>query len=183
MTPARPAMTSNGPIHLVGAAVCLALVAAAAYTVVTPVVKARAESKAQLARLSSVSAELAQVAQVNRTLEAQLERTSASVEARMVTLVPAQDLNRRLAELTTLCLDRGLTPEVIQPREPVNGAVTPIQPIRFETSGPAEAVFGLLGLFENDHPDLHLDTLTLEHVGPQTVRLRTTLSWLTAPAR
>jgi Tfp pilus assembly protein PilO len=172
---------SNGIVHAVGATVCTMIVAAAVYAFVTPIVRDRQDAAIQLARLSAVTAELEQAAGVNRGLQSQLGRVRDSVRERMVTLTPPQELNRRLAELTSISLDLGLTPESIQPRESVRGPVTLIQPIRFEVSGPIEAVYELLGKFDAEHPDLHAESLTIEHTGPGTVRMRTVLSWLTAP--
>lgn len=182
MKPAAPASGSNMIIHTVGGVVCAVIVSAAIYAFVTPIVRARHESNLQLARLSTVSEELAQVVSVNRGLESQRDRLAASVQARAMTLIPAQDLNRRLADLTNLCLENGLSPEVIQPRESRRGSVTVIQPIRFEVSGPVDSIYELLGRFDRDHPDLHADALTIEHTSPGTVRMRTVLSWFTAPA-
>jgi Tfp pilus assembly protein PilO len=180
---AKESSGSNAAVHAVGGAVCLVIIAAAVYAFVTPIVRARHEAGLQLARLSAVTAELDQAAGVNRGLEGQLVRVRTSVEERMVPLTPAQELNRRLAELTTICLDHGLIPEAIQPRETVRGPVTLIQPIRFEVSGPIGSVYELLGKFDREHPDLHAESLTIEHTGPGTVRMRTVLLWLTAPPR
>lgn len=182
MKPSAPnANGSNTIVHAVGATVCAVIIAAAVYAFVTPIIRARHEAGLQLARLSTVSSELDQAAGVNRGLEAQLVRLRTSVEERMVPLTPPQELNRRLAELTTICVDHGLTPEAIQPREAVRSPVTLIQPIRFEVSGPIQSIYELLARFDRDHPDLHAETLTIEHIGPETVRMRTVLSWLTAP--
>lgn len=174
---------SNAAIHAVGATVCTLTIAAAVYAFVTPIVRARHEAGLELARLSAVTAELDQAAGVNRGLAAQRDRVKASVDTRMVALTPPQELNRRLAELTTICLDHGLTPEAIQPQESKRSAVTLVQPIRFEVSGQLGSVYELLGTFDREHPDLHAESLTIEHTGPETVRMRTVLSWLTAPPR
>ncbi len=172
---------SNTIVHVAGGVVCAVIVAAAAYAFVTPIVRARYESSVQLARLATVSEELSRTVGVSRGLENQRDRLRDSVRERTVALTPAQDLNRRLADLTDLCLASGLTPEVIQPRQPVRGPVTLIQPIRFEVSGPIASIYELLGRFDQDHPDLHADALTLEYTGPGIVRMRTDLSWFTAP--
>lgn len=182
MKPAIPAGTgSNAIVHAAGAAVCAVIIAAAVYAFVTPIIRTRHDAGLQLARLAAVSRELDQAAGVNRGLEAQLARLRSSVDERMVTLTPPHELNRRLAELTTISIEHGLTPEAIQPRETVRSPVTLIQPIRFEVSGPIQSVYDLLARFDREHPDLHAESLTIEHTGPGTVRMRTVLSWLTAP--
>ncbi len=173
---------STATVHAAGATVCIAMVALAVYTFVAPIIRARHEAGASLARLSEVTAELERTAGVNRGLEDQIDRVRSSVESRMVPLTPPQELNRRLAQLTSICLEHGLTPDAIQPRDAVRGPVVLVQPIRFEVSGPIEAVYALLGAFDRDHPDLHAESLTIEHTGPGTVRMRTVLSWLTSSA-
>ena len=180
-TAAHGSTPSNTPVHAVGGLICAVIVAVAAYAFVTPLVRERHHDALQLARLTEVISTLDQATGVNRGLESQVARVRDSVEARMVKLTPQQELNRRLAELTTICIEHGLTPDAIQPREVVRSPITVIQPIRFEVSGTLESVYELLGLFDREHPDLHAETLIIEHSGPGTVKMRTVLSWLTAP--
>lgn len=167
------------PIHLAGAAACAAVVGAAAVVFLLPGVKARQEVQARVARLEAVSEQLDTAARTNRALAAQVQRLEESVDARRVPLSTFADLNRRLAELTSVCLDNGLNPESIQPQPALKGGVTSVVPIRFEVSGRPEAVYGIIGLFDREHPDMHLRTITIEHVGPEILRLRTVLDWHT----
>lgn len=172
---------STRPVHLTGAAVCLAIVGAAGGLFFIPTVRAAKASGAAAQELVEVSQTLEQSATMNRTLTAQVAQLEASLESRDITLTGIDDLNRRLAELTALCVSHGLTPEAIQPREVVAGSVTPIVPIRFEVLGSLGAVDNLLGVFDEQFPDLHIHQLTIEHTAPETVRLRCVLSWLTKP--
>lgn len=170
---------ASRPIHMVGMAACAGIVAAAAVVFLLPGIKASNESRAQVARLEAVSRELDTAARTNRALAAQVQKLSDSVEARRVPLSTYADLNRRLADLTKVCLDHDLTPESIQPQPVVPGGVTTIVPIRFEVSGSPADVYGIIGLFDHEHPDMHLGSLTIEHAGPETLRLRTVLDWHT----
>ncbi|MCC5822594.1 MAG: hypothetical protein LAT64_03345 [Phycisphaerales bacterium] len=167
------------PIHAVGTAVCISIVVGAAFVFLVPGMKSRQETREQFDRLAAATERLEAAARSNRSLNAEAARLSESVESRMVTLRPADQLNRVLADLTDLCLSHGVVPEVIQPRDLVPDPVTPIIPIRFEITGRLDVVYELLGVFESQHPDLHLRSITLEHTGPETVRMRTVLSWLT----
>ena len=167
------------PIHAAGAAACVAIVAVAAAVFVVPGMKSNKENRERFAALSAATERLENAARANRSLNAEAERLAESVSDRMVDLSPPENLNRVLAELTDLCLARGITPEVIQPREPVPDPIAPSIPIRFEVSASLDRVYALLGVFEYEHPDLHVRGITIEHIGPETVRMRTVLSWLT----
>lgn len=168
-------------VHLAGAGACVLVVAAASGLFFVPTVRAAKASQAASDALNATTASLAQAADLNRSLNAQIERLESSLAPRRVEMTGIDDLNRRLAELTGLCVENGLTPEVIQPREVATGGVTPVVPIRFEVTGTTEAVFGLLGLFDAEFPDLHILQLSLDHTAPGVVRLRCVLSWLTRP--
>ena len=174
---------SNAPVHAIGTLACLTIVAAAAALFFVPTLKARASAKAQLAELADINQKLDQAAEVNRSLKAQRDQLRERVDSRGIVLAPAQDLNRRLAELTSLTIDHGLVPEFIQPRESIQARGATFVPIRYEITGSPDAIYGILAQFDQEHPDLHLETITLEYTGPETVRLRTVLSWLTAPAK
>ncbi len=184
MKPAKPTRTgSNASLHAIGTLSCLTIVAAAAALFFIPTMKTRASAKAQLAELAEINQTLDQSAQTNRELNAHLRQLRERVESRGIVLSPAQDLNRRLAELTSLTIEHGLVPEFIQPREAIQVRGARFQPIRYEVTGSPAAVYGLLGRFDREHPDLHLETVTIEYTGPETVRLRTVLSWLVAPPK
>jgi Tfp pilus assembly protein PilO len=174
---------ANRRVHLVGTLACCAMLAGSAVVFLLPGFKSRQQAGVQLTRLTAVAEELDAAARANHSLKAQVDKARESVESRMVRLVPAEDLNRRLAELTTLCLDHGLTPEVLQPLDRRSGGVSPILPIRFEVSGPLDGVYRLMGSFDDHHPDLHLESIAIEHTGPRTVRMRTVLLWLAAPSK
>jgi|TARA_R110000782_G_scaffold20675_19_gene55923 Tfp pilus assembly protein PilO len=170
---------ASRPIHLAGTAACAGVVAAAAVLFLLPGVKARKALQAQEVRLGSVNAQLDSAAKTNRALATQVQRLEESVETRRVPLSTFADLNRRLAELTSVCLDRGLAPESIQPQPARAGGVTTVVPIRFEVSGTPDDVYEIIGLFDREHPDMHLGSITIEYVGPETLRLRTVLDWHT----
>lgn len=179
-TATKQAFRAARPIHLAGGGACAGIVAAAAVLVLLPGVRSRQEASAQFDRLEEVSLQLENAARSNRALSSQIQRVSESVESRRVPLDPQSELNRRLAALTAVCMEAGLTPESIQPQTPITGGVTAVVPIRFEVNGSPEAIYGLIGLFDDAHADMHLRSLTIEHVGPGTMRLRTVLDWHTA---
>lgn len=182
MTPTDASLrTAARPVHLAGAGVCLLVIAAASGLFFVPTVRAAKASQEASQALATTTAALGQAAGMNRTLTAQIEQIEASLAPRRVVLIGIDDLNHRLAELTTLCVENGLTPEVIQPREAVTGGVTITVPIRFEVTGNLETIFGLLGLFDARFPDLHIQQLSIEHTAPGVARLRSVLSWLTKP--
>ena len=170
---------ASRPIHIIGATACVAIIAVAAAVFVVPGMKSRKQTHEQFAALAAATERLEAAARTNRALNAEAERLAESLEDRMVTLRTPDQLNRVLAELTELCLAQEITPEIIQPREAVPDPIAPTVPIRFEVTGSLERVYALLGHFENERPDLHVRSITIEHIGPETVRMRTVLSWLT----
>lgn len=183
MTPPTqdPVRAVTRPVHAAGAGVCVLMVSLSAFMFLMPGVRARAESREQFARLAAVSKELEVATGTNRAISAQGDSLDESIRARAITLSPPEDLNRRLAELNRVLLDLGLTPEAIHPRDTVRGGITPVIPIRVEVTGAFETVYGLLGVLDTDFPDLHVEPVTFEYLGPGTVRMRAVLSWLTAP--
>jgi len=180
--PRRKPAGSSTSVHAIGALSCVTIMAAAAALFLIPTLKARAIARSQLAELAEISHRLDQVAQANRDLNALARQLRERVDSRGITLAPPQDLNRRLAELTSLTIEQGLVPEFIQPREPVQSRGARFQPIRYEVTGSPAGIYELLGRFDREHPDLHLESVTIEYTSPETIRLRTVLSWLTAPA-
>lgn len=175
-------LPATATVHVLGAVFCAVMVGVSAAMFLIPGVKSRAVATAEVERLSAVSQELDRAAGTVGALQSQLDKLARNVEVRDVTLFPESDLNRRLAVLNTLSLELGLTPEVIQPGQRVQGKLTPEIPIRYEVLGSVGDIYGLLGIFDRQFPDLHLRGITIEHTGPETVRLRTVLSWMTAPA-
>lgn len=170
------------PVHIAGLGASLLVIAAASGLFLIPTLRAARASSERDAELVTLTGSLDQVAGMNRTLTVQIEQLEASLGPREVRLTGINELNARLAELTNLCVESDLTPEVIQPRESVAGGVTVVVPIRFEVLGSLEAVDELLRVFDDRFPDLHIRQMSIEHTGPGLVRFRSVLSWLTDPA-
>lgn len=177
----RQARAAVRPVHAVGALVCAVVIATAIGTVMVPRLRADREHRDRLTRFEAVTASLGQASAVDAALESQVRELRGSVQARRVDLTHTDELNRRLADLTTVLGASGLSVETLQAGErfPVGPVIA--MTIRLDGTGPLEQVYELLGVFDRDEPDLHIESLVIEHTGPGTVRLRAILRWLTAP--
>jgi Tfp pilus assembly protein PilO len=173
--------SATRPVHLVGFGACVLVVAAASALFLVPSLRAARASNAATVELATLTGSLVQAAGMNRALTAQIEQLEASLRTRGVALDGIDELNGRLADLTTLCVENGLIPEIIQPRQAITDGPTTVVPIRFEVLGSLGALDHLLGVFDERFPDLHIQELTIEHTGPETLRLRSVLWWLTKP--
>lgn len=170
------------PIHVVGAVICAGVIAGAAALVVIPATKRSRSERDTLLALEQVNRQLADASKVNESLGQTARELGKRIQDREVKLTPVSDLNRRVSDLTGLLGEIGLGVEVLQASEPVKGALLTSVPIRLETSGSLEACYDLLGRLEEENPDLQVDSVAIEHTGPERVRLRLQLRWMTAPS-
>ena len=169
------------PIHAAGAAVCAVVLTAAVGLGVIPRLRAERADHDRMTHFEETKATLAHASEANAMLLDHVRNLREAVKSRQFDLTPSSGLNRRLAELTATLEDSGVTIELLQPGEEVTGGITPVIPIRMDVAGKLDQIYALLGVLDDENPDIHLESLALEYVGPGTMRLRTRARWLTAP--
>lgn len=169
-------------VHGIGAAVCLTIVAGAVFVGVFPTMRARAAERTEIARLEQVRSDRTRVGEEYAALSESLRKVRADNASRWVDLRGERQLNMRMADLTTLLTDRGFEIQALQAADVQVGPVVARIPIRLEVLGPLADAINLLGTLDEDYPDLHCETINIEHTGPESVRLRLNLRWLLAPA-
>ena len=178
LTKVQPNTTA---VHAVGATLCLAIVAASVSIGVYPMMRSRAAERTEIARLAQVRADRSRVGEEYTALNASLQRVRSENAARWVDLAGERQLNLRMAEITTMLAAEGFDIQALRADDPVSGAVVSHIPIRLEVLGPLGRATELLASLDRDYPDLHCETINLEHTGPETVRLRLDIRWLLAP--
>ncbi len=181
MLPAGLRLTTT-TVHGLGAAACLTIVAGAAFIGVFPTTRARAAERTEIARLEQVRADRVRVGEEYAALSQSLDAVRAENASRWVDLRGERQLNMRMADLTTMLTDRGFDIQALQAGDVEPGAVVSRIPIRLEVLGSLANGMNLLETLDRDYPDLHCDTINIEHTGPESIRLRLNMRWLLAPA-
>lgn len=165
-------------IHAIGATLCVAIIAGALLIGLVPMQRARSAERAERAQAASLDDQLRRAGEAFSGLDRQVESLRAAIEARGISLTPESRLNQRLAELTSMLVDRGLAVQTLQPGEKEPGGANGVVPIRLDMIGTLDRIVALLGELDETQPDLHIDAISLEHAGPENVRLRASVRWL-----
>lgn len=168
-------------IHAGFATAAVLVVGSAGAIGVIPAHRAQVEQRTQRSELLSVNENLDTVGAVYASLEDRVAELENRIESYGYVLTSARDLNRRLSDLTRLFESQSLEIGSLQPQALVSGEKVSHIPLRIEVSGPLESLLRLLDTFEDSYPDLHIDSLTLEFSGPESLRLRMSVRWFVAP--
>ncbi|GEM_PF-3236369 len=165
-------------IHLAGAGACCVILAGASALGVVPAVKAHNADQVVRDQLSSVSLELDELGAAHMRLIERVERERAAVESRDVALSTPDGVNRLMADLTGMFESMGLAILVLQPR-PVEAA-EPLSesPVQVAIQGTLAQVLDLFARLDAQHPDIHVRSVSMNHVGPGTIQVRAEFRWL-----
>ena len=170
------------PIHLGGAATAIAVTIAAAVMIVQPLRRSMAEE----ARLETELSELEEQAASHRLdLEQRLGRLRTELAAAEVELLPVHQLNRRLADMTALLEQSGMTIQETELGETRGGRWFRTVPIRLAGTGSFPQCAAFLHELRSEMPDTGVIAFDLsgspDRPG-QPTSFRFDLVWFAAPA-
>lgn len=168
-------------IHAAGVLACVAVVAAAGAAVLIPLSGQRQESR-QIARdLLELDRQGREAAAANANLEERIRSLASGNESRPYPVRKVTEINSRLAELNDMLDQAGVAVDLLQPSNATVAGAVRVVPIQMEIRGTQESVHRVLTELSQQHQDLHLEAVSIEHTGPDVVRSRASMRWLAVP--
>lgn len=168
-------------IHTAGFLACCTVVSAAGAAVFIPLSGQRQESR-QIARdLLDLDRRAREVAISNMAISERIEALSSGNAARAYPVRKVTEINTRLAEINDMLERSGLAVDLLQPSNAVVAGSVRVVPIQMEIRGPIRTVHEVLTEFFEHHQDIHMESISIEHTGPDAVRSRASLRWLAVP--
>lgn len=144
-----------------GLGVCLALSAALYFVAVRPVLDEQVQRAAQAAELTEQKREAADLAAALADRRQTLMQTERQVAERSLKLMPLARLNHRLATVTSLANDCGLSLDRIEPGQSVPSTHYVSVPINLSGRGTYLATTQFLERMHEQWPDLAVASLDL----------------------
>ena len=170
-------------IDVVGAAVCAALGVVAWVGAVAPVRAYVGEVAAARSALAQRQERAATLTAGARTLRDQVAVTRQALAQRPLQLQPAEQVNRRLAELSALAAKNAIEIADVRPGRVVPDTRYHIVPIELSGAGGFRACALFLGELRRTFPDVAVTSFDI--IGTPGLRatasLRLRLSWFTRP--
>jgi hypothetical protein len=176
-----PIQDSLRLIHIAGGGLCLLILGSASALGVIPAIRAHEFQQGKRFQLTTINSELDQAGDAHVQLLSEIELMRQSIRSRDVVLTPAAQINSLMSELTQRIEALGLTLVTLQAGSIQPGEPTALSKIQLWVEGPLERVIGMIEELDREHPDLHFHELSIEHVGPGTVRMRSAVGWLVGP--
>lgn len=186
--PQQLSTRSGGSLQtdLTGAAVCAALTVMAYVAVVDPLVQAQASQRVERTELSVRQERLTkQAAAVSLLAQDLANMKKAAAGLPEFTTVPPQQSNQRLADLTHLASEWGLTVDELRTAEPIPGDRFQIVPIHLSGSGTFQHCTSFLHRLRATFPDTAVSNLKIAKqpgMPPEHTMFRFQLAWYAAPA-
>ncbi|MDX9912143.1 MAG: type 4a pilus biogenesis protein PilO [Phycisphaerales bacterium] len=180
----RIASVPTPVIHAGGVAI-IACVAGAWYALALgPLENARAHAHAEAGELSREQASMEQLRDQHRLLSAEHDRLREQLDER-IDVLPRSRMNERLAGLTSLATEYGLTIDELTPKEGiVRGALAEV-PINARVRGGYADVSRFIGALHDRTPDIDVRGFDIEGTparGSEDVRAVFALAWYADPA-
>ena len=187
----RPGKSNSWQIYATGVAVCAAVSAGAYLAGIEPALARRAEAAANTAELQTRRENAAQLAGTLAATRRKLAETNRELAGLTLRLESAATLNSRLARLSDLAIEAGLTLDEVQPGTPADGAHYQTVPIRIVGAGTYPACAAFLRRLRERFPDTSVRSFELassnplRHGGrdPIPAVFRVELTWHTALPR
>jgi len=170
----------NYQTHAVGAAVCAAITAVAAFAGYRPALLAIEAAQRDDIDLREARAELSDLHSTRRALINQRSRTQGEMDRLAVAFEPVSAVNEHLAHLASLAEDLGVVIDELQPGRVEPGEL--FNTVAFTMSGTAG--FGTCADFihrlHNESPDMAVRTFELTAGGDGDTRFRFEIVWFAA---
>jgi Tfp pilus assembly protein PilO len=182
---AQTAGSSGWRIYAVAAVVAGGLTAGAYELGVQPLLESHAEERGRIAELESRHHKAAELSEGLHDWERRLTNAKEALSQTPLRLQPAALVNQRLALVTHLASDSGLTIDEVLPGAPVDGALYQTVPIVLIGNGPYPACAAFLHELRERFPDTGIDSFESANKDPKPEQtsgsFRFELTWFTAP--
>jgi len=152
-----------------------------------PIFRRHAEQGSRQAELDAEFAKADRLEQTQVSLGEQVARVRKAVAECKLELKPAAHANRRIAAISALAAETGLTIDDIQPGVVASGARYRMVPITLAGKGTYVTCVTFLHRLHEAYPDTGLASMVLQNAsedpaGPPAARFRFELLWYAAPA-
>jgi hypothetical protein len=150
----HPAAQALWRIHVTGAGVILALIAAVLLLIVRPRVAAAAQAVQERLALAGLEEEVRLSASRSQTARNSAASLLAEIEHKPAVLGPATDLNRRVGQISAAAEFLGLKVIELLPGTEIVERSHVVYPIRLRATGPVSVIPGFLRSLHGAFPDL-----------------------------
>jgi hypothetical protein len=169
-------------IHIIGGMICLGIIAGAVWFASDSIAKRRGLFLSARHELSDVRSDLDKAVTSRTSLATRVQQLEEATRDSLE-LMPVQRLNKRTEELSRLCESVRVAVDTLQPGEMIVDSRVPVQPLELSGSAAASDVNLLLERFDQQLPDMHIQSIDMmsESLGSSRVRLRMSLYWFVDP--
>lgn len=169
-------------IHIIGGIICLSIIGGAVWFASDSIAKRRGLFLSARHELSTVRSDLDGAVSSRTSLATRVQQLD-ELTRDALELSPVKRLNKRTEELSRLCESVQVAVDTLQPGEMILDSRVPVQPLELSGSAAASDVTLLLEKFDEQMPDMHIQSIdmTSESLGSSRVRLRMSLYWFVDP--
>lgn len=171
-------------LHAAGAATILAIASLWYATAIHPLEQARAERQSREAALVEQQRRLSELSSQRQVLSAEIQRLRKQLSDR-VDLLPRSRMNERLARLTELATECGLTIDELSPKDWIaRGALAEV-PINATLRGDFADIARFMNALHDRTPDVDVRSFDIGGTpsrGSEDIRAALVLAWYADPA-
>jgi len=173
------------PVYAAGAGVCAAISIILWFVVLSSALQQREVRRFNAAELSSRRQKAGEVAGALATLRRKSDAVEKSLRKTAIRLEPAGLVNDRLAKLTDLAHESGLSVDEVQPGRTTDGPHYQTVVLKLAGSGSYPACAKFLHKLHDSFPDTGIRTMETSNTSPNPlspqVAFRVDLLWYAAP--
>lgn len=176
---AAPSTATGGTrlVHLAGAGACLVILTGASALGVVPALRSHNADQQLRDQLTAVTRELESVGDAHEALVGQVVQAREAVSIRDIDIESPGRVNHLMAELTEMFESMGFALQTLQPGAIEPGEPLSVIPIQVAVAGDLDRVLSIFDRLSAEHPSIHVHGLSLDHAGPETVRVRAEFRW------